>query len=67
MERDEAAMRKRLAELAARPGCADPVHINVWRDDEGDPVAEPGRQVAIDYRGADGRKSYRPKKRREKA
>jgi hypothetical protein len=50
-------MKEKIAALAAERGVRDPVHINVWTEDEnGEPNCAPGRQVEIRYRRADGGK-----------
>jgi len=48
-------MANKLQALADARGVRDPLRINVWAEEEGEPVNMPGRVVPIKYHRADGR------------
>jgi hypothetical protein len=48
-------MAERLQRIADERGVRDPLHINVWGIEGGQPSAMPGRFVPIESHRADGR------------
>jgi hypothetical protein len=60
MTRRNQPMAEKLKAIAAGP-LVDPMHINVWTEDAGEPKPSPGRQVEIKYHRADGKPVRRRK------